>query len=300
MLKQHRNRLNQSYMAKGFLFLLPATLVYLFFAVIPFFDNFLLSFQDWNGFGERTLIGVGNYIEAFKDKNFLLAIRNSVYFGVFSSFFSVILGVLLAWLLLYSKSAAGAFYRTILFSPSMIPAIITGLIFSFVYEPEIGILNKLLEVVHLENLQHAWLTNRSTVLTSLLFVSIWKQVGLTMVLCFAGMQSISPSLLESAHLEGAGDWKIFTKIILPLTMSFVQLSAIFALMSGLKIYDTVLALTNGGPGKISIVMPMWIMQSAFSFNQYGYSASMSVIFVLIVLLAMLITKRLIKGGSYEL
>jgi ABC-type sugar transport system permease subunit len=287
-------------MVKGFLFLLPATLVYLFFAVIPFFDNFLLSFQDWNGFGARTMVGIENYIDAFKDKNFLLAIKNSVYFGVFSSFFSVILGVLLAWLLLYSKSATGAFYRTILFSPSMIPAIITGLIFSFVYEPEIGILNKLLEVIHLQNLQHAWLTNRSTVLTSLLFVSIWKQVGLTMVLCFAGMQSISPSLLESAYLEGAGDWKIFTKIILPLTMSFVQLSAIFALMSGLKIYDTVLALTNGGPGKFSIVMPMWIMQSAFSFNQYGYSASMSIVFVIIVLLAMLVTKRLIKGGSYEL
>jgi len=126
------------------------------------------------------------------------------------------------------------------------------------------------------------------------------QVGLTMVLCFAGMQAISPSLLESARLEGAGDWAILRKIILPLIMSFVQLSAIFALMSGLKIYDTVLALTNGGPGKFSVVMPMWIMQNAFSFNQYGYGAAMSVIFVLIVLAGMLLTKRLIKGDSYEL
>jgi len=121
-----------------------------------------------------------------------------------------------------------------------------------------------------------------------------------MVLCFAGMQAISPSLLESARLEGAGDWAILRKIILPLIMSFVQLSAIFALMSGLKIYDTVLALTNGVPGKFSVVMPMWIMQNAFSFNQYGYGAAMSVIFVLIVLLGMLLTKRLIKGDSYEL
>jgi len=182
----------------------------------------------------------------------------------------------------------------------MIPAVITALIFSFVYEPEIGVLNHFLQIIGLDNLQKAWLTNRSTVLNSILFVSAWKQTGLSMVLCFAGMQAISPSLLESARLEGAGDWAIFRKILLPLILPFVQLSAIFALMAGLKIYDTVLALTNGGPGKISVVMPMWIMQNAFSFNRYGYGAAMSVVFVVIVLAGMVIAKRLIKGDSYEL
>lgn len=292
--------LKRSYMVKGFLFLLPATLVYLYFAVIPFIDNMILSFQSWNGFSDRLFIGLENYVNAFRDANFILAIKNSVYLGVVSSIISVVIGVLLAWLLLFVGKRSGGLFRTILFSPSMIPAVITALIFSFVYEPEIGILNQLLKVLNLGNLQTAWLTNRSTVLNSILFVSAWKQVGLTMVLCFAGMQAISPSLLESARLEGAGDWAILRKIILPLIMSFVQLSAIFALMSGLKIYDTVLALTNGGPGKFSVVMPMWIMQNAFSFNQYGYGAAMSVIFVLIVLVGMVLTKRIIKGDSYEL
>lgn len=287
-------------MVQGFLFLLPATLVYLYFAVIPFLDNLVLSFQEWNGFSSRIFIGIENYIDAFQDANFLLAIKNSVYLGVVSSMISVIVGVLLAWLLLYVGKRSGGLFRTILFSPSMIPAVITALIFSFIYEPEIGILNQLLRVLNLGDLQRAWLTNRSTVLNSILFVSVWKQVGLTMVLCFAGMQAISPSLLESARLEGAGDWAILRKIILPLIMGFVQLSTIFALMAGLKIYDTVLALTNGGPGKFSVVMPMWIMQNAFSFNRYGYGAAMSVIFVLIVLIAMLATKRLVKGDSYEL
>lgn len=300
MASQPGNALKRSYMIKGFLFLLPATLVYLFFAIIPFFDNLVLSFQDWNGFSARVFAGFDNYLESFRDANFLLAIKNSVYLGVVSSIISVVIGVLLAWLLLFVGKRSGGFFRTILFSPSMIPAVITALIFSFVYEPEIGVLNQLLKVLNLGSLQTAWLTNRTTVLNSILFVSAWKQVGLTMVLCFAGMQAISPSLLESARLEGAGDWAILRKIILPLIMSFVQLSAIFALMSGLKIYDTVLALTNGGPGKFSVVMPMWIMQNAFSFNQYGYGAAMSVIFVLIVLAGMLLTKRLIKGDSYEL
>jgi len=279
-------------MAAGLLFLLPAVLIYLVFAVIPFFDSFILSFQEWSGFGPRSFLGFDNYVSAFKDKTFLLAIRNSVYLGVVSAFFSVIIGVLMAWLLLYVGKRWGSFFRTILFSPSMIPAVITALIFAFVYEPEIGILNSILGNLGLEGLQRAWLTNKGTALNCILFVSAWKQVGLTMVLCFAGMQGIDNSLIESARLDGATDFQVFRKIILPLIMAFVQLSAIFAVMSGLKIYDSVVALTNGGPAKSTTVMPLWILQNSFSFNNYGYGSAMSMIFVVIVLIGMIVVKKL--------
>lgn len=286
-------------MIAGLLFLLPSVLVYVFFCVIPFFDSLLLSFQSWNGFSEREFIGLQNYINAFKDSTFLLGIKNSVYLGIFSSIASVIIGVLLAWLMLYTRNRSGGIYRTILFSPSMIPAVITALIFSFVFEPDMGILNKFFGMIGLESLQKAWLTNQSTALNSLLFVSAWKQVGLTLVLCFAGMQSVNTSLIESARLDGASDFKIFKTIILPLIMPFVQLSSIYALMSGLKIFDTVVALTGGGPAKKTIVMPMWIMENSFSYNNYGYGAAMSMIFVLVVLIGMIVVKSLVKGDSYE-
>lgn len=286
-------------MLAGLLFLAPATVIYVIFAVWPFFDSLILSFHEWNGFSAKTFVGLDNYIAAFKDRTFLLAIKNSVYLGVISSIISVIVGVLMAWLLLYVSRRWGAFFRTILFSPSMIPAVITGLIFAFVYEPEIGVLNNLLAAIGLESLEHAWLTDQSTALNCILFVSAWKQVGLTMVLCFAGMQGVDASLIESARLDGAGDWKIFKDILLPLTMPFVQLSAIFAMMSGLKIYDTVVALTGGGPAKSTTVMPLWILQNSFSFNKYGYGAAMSMIFVLIVLLGMIAVKAVVKGDTYE-
>ncbi len=294
-----KGSLDRKYMMVGFLFLAPAAVIYVIFAVWPFFDSLILSFHEWNGFSDRTFIGLDNYITAFKDKTFLLAIKNSVYLGVISSIVSVIVGVLMAWLLLYVSRRWGAFFRTILFSPSMIPAVITGLIFAFVYEPEIGVLNNLLAAIGLESLEHAWLTDQSTALNCILFVSAWKQVGLTMVLCFAGMQGVDVSLIESARLDGAGDWKIFRNILLPLTMPFVQLSAIFAMMSGLKIYDTVVALTGGGPAKSTTVMPLWILQNSFSFNKYGYGAAMSMIFVLIVLLGMIAVKAVVKGDTYE-
>ena len=297
--KRKMSSIEKKYMAVGFLFLLPAIVTYLIFAVIPLFDSLLLSFQKWGGFGPRVFIGIKNYLQAFRDRTFLLAIRNSVYLGVVSAFFSVLIGVFMAWLLLYVGRKWGGFFRTILFSPSMIPAIITAFIFAFVFEPEIGVLNNILGVVGLKSLQHAWLTNKATALNCILFVSAWKQIGLTMVLCFAGMQGIDSSLIESARLDGASDFQIFRRIILPLIMSFVQLSTIFAVMSGLKIYDTVVALTNGGPAKSTIVMPLWILQNSFSFNNYGYGSAMSMIFVLIVLIGMIVTKKLIRGSDYE-
>ncbi len=301
-LKSH-NGLNRKYRMAGLLFLLPATLIYLIFAIVPFFDSFVLSFFQWDGFGPRTFTGFTNYINAFKDKTFLIAIKNSAYLGVASSAISVVVGVLLAWLLLYVGRRWGAAFRTVLFSPSMIPAVITALIFAFVFEPDNGILNGALNAIRglfgVAPVQTAWLTNKNTALYCILFVSAWKQVGLTMVLCFAGMQGLNLSQIESARLDGAGDFKIFQKIILPLIMPFVQLSAVFALMSGLKIYDTVVALTAGGPAKSTIVMPMWILQNSFSFNKYGYGAAMSMIFVLIVLIGMLAVKAVVRGESYE-
>lgn len=295
-----KRSINRSYIMKGYLFLLPATLIYLIFAVVPVIDNIVLSFHRWNGFSARVFIGLRNYMDAFGDGTFLLSVKNSVYIGFVSSLVSVVVGVVLAWYLLYSPKRLGSVYRTILFSPSMIPPIITALVFSFVYEPEVGVLNNLLDALELDFLKAAWLTNKGIVVNSITFVSIWKQIGLTVVLTFAGMQAIPAHLIESAYLEGAGNLRIFKDILLPLTMPFIQLSAVFALMSGLKIYDTVLALTRGGPGTYSMVMPMWIIEQSFTHNHYGYGGSMSIIFVLIVLLAMLIVKSVVKGISYEL
>ena len=244
-------------------------------------------------------MGLQNYIDAMGDDTFITAIKNSVYLGFASAVFSVVLGVLMAWLLLYVGRRWGGFFRTILFSPSMIPSVITALIFSFVFEPEIGILNSLLNAVGLENLTQAWLTNQSTAINCILFVSVWKQIGLTMVLCFAGMQGVDASLVESARLDGATDFQVFRKVILPLIMPFVQLSAIFAVMNGIKIYDTVVALTDGGPARSTMVMPMWILQQSFSYNEYGYGAAMSIIFVVIVLLGMIAVKAVIRSDRYE-
>jgi ABC-type sugar transport system permease subunit len=291
--------LKRKYIITGIIFLMPATILYLVFTIYPFADSLLLSFQSWDGFSERAFIGLHNYIKALADDTFILTIKNSVYLGFVSAFFSVIVGLVMAWLMLYVGRKEGNLYRTILFSPGMIPAVITSLLFTFVFNPDMGMLNKMLEAMGLSFLKAAWLTDKGTVLNCIVFVAAWKQFGLTMVLCFAGLQGIPDSMIESARLDGASDFKVFKKIIIPLIRPVIELSAMFALMSGLKIYDSVISLTAGGPGRMSTVIPMWIVENAFTYNDYGYSSSMAMIFVVVILIGMVVIKRIFKGETYE-
>lgn len=291
--------LKSKYIITGIIFLIPATTLYLVFTILPFIDSLCLSFQSWDGFSDRSFIGLHNYIKAFTDDTFILTIKNSLYLGFVSAFFSVIIGLIMAWLMLYVGRREGNLYRTILFSPGMIPAVITSLLFTFVFNPDMGILNKLLGMIGLSSLQAAWLTDKNTVLNCIVFVASWKQFGLTMVLCFAGLQGIPDSMIESARLDGASDVSIFIKIIIPLIRPVIELSSMFALMSGLKIYDTVISLTAGGPGRMSTVIPMWIVENAFTYNDYGYASSMAMIFVVVILIGMIFIKRLFRGETYE-
>ena len=292
-------RLKSKYIGTGLLFMMPATALYVVFTVYPFFDSVILSVHEWNGYSDRVFAGMTNFARAFKDDVFAVSMKNSVYIGFLSALISVLVGILMAWLLLHVGRREGGLYRTILFSPNMIPPVITALLFAFVFNPEMGILNRLLDSVGLGSLQSAWLTNRRTVILCIIFVLSWKQFGLPMVLCFAAFQGIPNSLIESARLDGASDFVVLRRILLPMIRPVLELSAMFALMAGLKIFDTVVALTGGGPARISSVTPMWIIENAFGFNRFGYASSMSMLYVAVILLSLLLVKRLFKGETYE-
>ncbi len=299
IVKNRFKGLKAKYMIIGLLFLMPATILYLIFTVYPFFDSLILSMHKWSGIGERKFVGFTNFIKAFGDDIFLLSTKNSLYIGFVSAFISVVIGIVMAWLLLYVGRKEGGVYRTVLFSPSMIPPIITALLFSFVFNPEMGILNVFFGSIGFESLQAAWLTNKKTVLNCIIFVLTWKQFGLPMVLCFAGFQGIPNSLIEAARLDGASDFGIFRRVLIPLIRPVIELSSMFALMSGLKVYDTIVAMTKGGPGRISTVIPMWIVENAFGFNKFGYASGMSILYVVLILLCILLVKRMFRGEIYE-
>lgn len=283
----------------GAAFLLPSILFYAVFMIWPLLKTFYLSMTNWTGFGTLEFVGVSNFLALFKDKMFLKALNNTIYFAIVSGILSVIAGILMAWLNMFVRKMEGQVTRTILFTPNMIAPTITGLIFLFIFTEDIGLLNNLLEAMGLEHLTTAWLVNSNTVKPAIVTAQIWRQFGLTLILCYAGFQGIPAGLIESAKIDGAGVYKIFVKIMLPLIKPQIELATMFTLLGGLKIYDSVVSLTGGGPARQTVVLPMYIIENAFTYSKYGYACAMCVSFIFVVIVFITIMRLIFRGENYE-
>lgn len=291
--------LTRGYAIIGSCFLIPAIAAYLIFMGYPLIRTFYLSGMKWDGFGAMTFIGLDNFKSILQDKTFWSSLKNTLYFAIFSSIFSVLLGLILAWLNMYMRRMEGQIFRTVMFSPTMIAPTITGLLFMFIFTEDVGLLNNILRMMGLSSLTTAWLTNTATVRQIIVIATVWRQFGLPMVLCYAGLQGVSNELLESAKLDGASDLKIFTRILVPLIKPQIEIATMFTMLGGLRIYDSVVSLTAGGPARYTVVLPMWIVENAFTYSKFGYASAMSVMFILVVLLFICILRFVFRGESYE-
>lgn len=283
----------------GWAFLLPSILLYAVFMIYPLLRTFYLSLTSWSGFGEAEYIGFSNFLSLFTDTMFLRALKNTLYFAVVSGILSVLAGILMAWLNLFIRRLEGQVTRTILFVPNMIAPTITGLLFMFIFTEDIGLLNNILRAVGLDRLATAWLVNPKTVGPSIVAAQIWRQFGLTMILCFAGFQGIPAGLIEAARIDGAGVFKVFTRVMLPLIKPQIELATMFTLLGGLKIYDSVVSLTGGGPARQTVVLPMYIIENAFTYSKFGYASAMCVAFLFIVLVFIILLRFVFRGENYE-
>jgi len=291
--------IKRKYMFLGICCVLPAVVIYLLFMGYPLYRTFFLSITNWSGFGEVKIIGFKNYQSLIKDNTFILALKNTVYFAVFSSVLSVILGLITAWFIMYMRRIEGQVFRTILFAPSMIAPTITGLLFLFIFTEDIGMINNILKAIGLEQFTTSWLTNTATVKEVIVIATVWRQFGLAMVLCYAGLQSVPNDLIESARIYGANDTKVFFNILIPLLKPQIELSVMFTMLGGLRIYDSVVSLTGGGPARQTVVLPMWIIENAYTYSKYGYASTMCVAFIAVVMAFIVILRLVFRGESYE-
>jgi ABC-type sugar transport system permease subunit len=294
-----KKSVERRYMIIGFFFLMPAIATYLLFMGYPLYRTFVLSLTNWSGFGIPKFLGLSNFRSIFEDNTFTLALKNTIYFAVFSSVFSVLLGLILSWLNMYMRRMEGQVYRTIMFAPSMIAPTITGLLFLFIFTEDVGMINNILKALGLSNLTTAWLTNTLTVRQVVVIATIWRQFGLTLVLFYAGLQSIPNELIESARIDGASDGKVFVRILAPLIKPQIELATMFTMLGGLRIYDSVVSLTGGGPARQTVVLPMWIVENAYTYSKFGYASAMCVIFIAVVLLFIAILRLVFRGENYE-
>lgn len=283
----------------GILFMVPITVFLVYSVIIPFIWNIILSFQKWDGMGKAQFVGISNYLDAFQDELVFKSILNSVIFALGSTVGAVVLGLFLATLVFRIVDRSAPIFRLILFSPAMLPAAVVGLMFTFMYNPEMGLINNLLDTIGLDNLKHIWLQEKGTAMICIILASVWKASGSVMLLCFAAMQTVPESLYESCKLDGAGYWRMIRHITLPLIKPMILLSAMNTMGAQFKTYDIIYVMTQGGPGTLTYTTPIYMTKMAFSFGKFGYAASMGVIFTVVVIAFILLTKRLLKGESYE-
>ncbi|MDU0156674.1 carbohydrate ABC transporter permease [Bacillus cabrialesii] len=283
-----------------YLFLVPA-LVFLLFVYIPIFENVFLSLFQWSSFSpEKTFIGLKNYVELFHDPVFYQALTNNVLYAVISIICQVFGGLILAAVLedkLVRKWSP--FFRTVFFLPVVISMTVIALLFDFIYNPETGLLNQLLQAVGLDQLTRAWLGEDSTAMLSVIFVSQWQSVGYIAMLYIVSIQKIPDELYEAARLDGAGKIQQFFHITVPQTKEMSFVAVVMTLTGAFTVFNEPYILTGGGPGNASEVLSTFLYKSAFTKDMMGYASAIATVVLIITLALSLMQMKFFKTGKED-
>lgn len=283
-----------------FLGLLPLLLIVGGFAYYPALSAIFWSFFEWVPAGTSTFTGLQNYSEMLTDSVWWLSFRNLGIIFVFG-IVSWIFPVLAAELIITLRSTRWQFVtRTMLILPMAFPGVVTALIWGFLYDPNQGVFNRLLEAVGLGFLTHNWTGMPDTALMALLFVGFPFIAGLQFLVIYSSLQNIPPEILEAAQLDGVGRWRRFWTIDLPLMASQVRLLVFLAVVEALQYGFVAYVLTNGGPDNATMVPILRMINVAFSGGDWGYAAALSTtLFIITLALSafVVLSGRREKGNS---
>ena len=284
----------------GVVFLMPLVVLMLVFVVVPELGTILLSFSEWKGIGAVKGNGLKNFLQLTRDKIFLQALLNTVRVGGVSALVSLVVGLVVAISLQSLGALESVLYRTVIFIPVILPLTIVGLLFAFVFNLETGILNQLLRVLGLGSAARAWLSEPKVAIWSITFVEIWKNTGLPMLMIYASLITIPTSIYEAAHIDGASRLQMIRRISLPLTRPVIRMSLIYLFILGFRTYDLIYIMTKGGPGRLTTTVPVWMVETAYNFNNFGYAASMGVTLAVVILALVGVGGFALRGESYEM
>lgn len=258
----------------------PAFVVYLFFGMIPILYNLYISLFKTNLLGDSTFVGLKNYIRLFQDQFFQQAVVNNLKFVAGSYIAHMVLALLLSNIL-FQKVKGSKLFQSIYFMPSVICGTAIGMLWTFVYHPDFGLVNSFLKAIGLDSLTHIWLADEKTVIPALIVVTMWQFVGYHMVIQLAGMKNIDSSLYEAASIDGASKWQQFTKITFPLMKPILKIDSVLIVTGSLKLYDLIAVTTSGGPNHASEVISTYMFTQGFNALKFGYSSSIATALLLL-------------------
>ncbi|WP_019586187.1 carbohydrate ABC transporter permease [Deinococcus apachensis] len=264
----------------AFGFLLPDVLGLLVFVVGPILAALLISFTNWNALGAPSWVGLANYQRLFADPQFWSSLRvTAVYTVVYVPLvYAVSLGLAV---LANQRVPLIGLFRTIFFVPVVLSLVVTGLMWRFIFDEQVGLLNYALSLVGME--PRAWLGDVNLALPAIIVVSVWINMGYYMTIFLAGLQDIPREYYEAARIDGASGWQTFWRITLPLLRPTSLFVVVVCLIGAFQVFDQVWVMTKGGPADATQVTVIYIYKQAFQYLNLGYASAIAFALFLIIL-----------------
>lgn len=277
------------------IFLAPGLAVFGVAVLLPMVLTTGYSFTNWNGFGPMTFVGLDNYARAIGDAVFRASFVHVAIYIAATILLEVAVGLGLAGLV--SMHKGGVWFRVAIFTPVMLPAVVVAVLWSFIYNPDFGLVNGALEAIGLEQFQRIWLGDPSTALLAISVVSGWVFAGFYMMIFYAAFRQLPEEVLEAARLDGAGEWALFRRVKVPMIRSAVAVAVLLCVTGGFQGFDLFFVLTNGGPYGATEIPTTLLVKTVFRNGEVGYGSAMAVLLTTVVVAVGLAYARLQGRGS---
>jgi multiple sugar transport system permease protein len=267
----------------GYLFVLPTTVLYLTFVIAPVIVTTILAFAYYDPMMGSHWVGFDNFTRFFTDRRSLQILWNTLRFTLFAVTFNVSIGLVLA--LALNRMMPGwllYFFRLAFFLPVIIAAAFVSIVWTFFYGDDLGVINYYLRLVGLPGVH--WLTDAHQAMTSIIIMDVWKNTGFFMIIFIAALQGVPKNILEAAVMDGTPGWRQFFRITLPYISPVVFFCIVYASIGALQVFESIVILTQGGPGDATRSLSIQIVEEGFGSFQIGYAASISVVMTVIILI----------------
>ncbi|MGQ9616218.1 MAG: carbohydrate ABC transporter permease [Spirochaetota bacterium] len=276
----------------SYLFVLPAFALVVVLLLVPMFQNIYYSFFDWDGISKPVFTAFENYTSLFKDANFLVSFRNTLIWVGFTLLFPVMGGLLVA--IFVRGLVLERFFKSVFFIPLTISFVATGIIWTYMFSRDLGVLNNLFNLFGLR-IKLSWLTSVPLNTFSLLIAWTWQQLGVNMVLFLMGLATIPQDPIEAAVIDGANKWQTFIHVTLPMLRPITTVVITMAMVNSFKAFDIIYVMTRGGPYRSSETLAVTMFRETFTLFRMGYGAAISVLLsVIVIAVSTLYIKRMAR------
>ncbi|GGA17088.1 sugar ABC transporter permease [Paenibacillus marchantiophytorum] len=280
-------------------FLLPAFIVFTLFLVYPVLSSFYYSLTDWNGLSSTAeFVGLDNFYKMFHDQDVWSSLYNTFIIAVLVTVLQNGIGLLLA----LGLQGTGWIYRILrvwYLLPALLSPLAIGYIWSYMYNPLSGVINTMLEFIGLSGWTQDWLGNSKLAIYSVIFANIWQWVAFSMIIYVAGLQSIPRDMYEASNIDGAGALSRFKNITFPLIAPAFTVNMVVTMIVGLKLFDIIFIMTNGGPGGSTENLALMLYRQAFALNRMGYANAIAILMFVMILIFSLIQVTLLRKREVQ-